>query len=120
MMDIELAAQTCALIAGSPARNVERQLAAAKASGMPDSDVQALTSAYRLFWRLHAAARLLSDRVLEFDSIGEGGRSFILRETGAESEAALAGMLERAVETTVVAVDRLVGGAEEGAGNGTG
>ncbi len=124
MMDIELAAQTCALIAGSPARSVERQLAAAKGSVMPDSDVQALTSAYRLFWRLHAASRLLSERPLEFDSLGEGGRSFILRETGAEGEAELAGMLERAVETTRAAVDRLVGGRdgeEDGeAGDGSG
>jgi [glutamine synthetase] adenylyltransferase / [glutamine synthetase]-adenylyl-L-tyrosine phosphorylase len=120
MMDIELAAQTCALIAGSPARSVERQLAAAAASGMPDSDAQALTSAYRLFWRLHAAARLLSERALEFDSLGEGGRSFILRESGAAGEAELADMLATAVETARAAVDRLVGDENEGAGDGTG
>ena len=119
MMDVELAAQTCALLTGSPARSVERQLAAA-GHVMPDSDVQALTAAYRLFWRLHAAARLLGDRALEFGSVGEGGRSFILREVGAESEAALAGMLARAVETAQVAVDRLVGPVEGGAGDGTG
>ena len=119
MMDVELAAQTCALLAGSPARNVERQLAAA-GHGMPDSDVQGLTSAYRLFWRLHAAARLLGDRALEFDSIGEGGRSFILREVGAADAAALAGMLAQAVATAEAAVDRLVGRAQEGAGDGAG
>jgi [glutamine synthetase] adenylyltransferase / [glutamine synthetase]-adenylyl-L-tyrosine phosphorylase len=119
MMDIELAAQTCALLAGSPARGVERQLAAAGAF-MPDSDVQALTAAYRLFWRLHAAARLLSDSALEFYSIGEGGRSFILREVGAESEAALAAMLGQAVDTAQAAVDRLVGTVDGGAGDETG
>ena len=87
---------------------------------MPDSDVQGLSSAYRLFWRLHAAARLLSDRALDFDSIGEGGRSFILREVGAADAAALAGMLAEAIGTAQAAVDRLVGGQGEGADDGTG
>jgi glutamate-ammonia-ligase adenylyltransferase len=119
MMDVELAAQTCALLAGSPARSVERQLAAA-GDVMPDSDVQGLTAAYRLFWRLHAAARLLSDRALDFDSIGEGGRSFILREVGAADASALAEMLARAVATAEAAVDRLVGRAKEGTGDGAG
>jgi glutamate-ammonia-ligase adenylyltransferase len=118
MMDIELAAQTCALLTGNPARSVERQLAAA-VSVMPDSDVQALSAAYRLFWRLHAAARLLSERALDFDSIGEGGRSFILREVGATDAGALALMLTQAVETAQAAVDRLVG-TDEGAGDGAG
>ena len=79
-----------------------------------------LSSAYRLFWRLHAAARLLSERALEFDSIGEGGRSFILREAGAADEAALAGMLAQAVETARAAVDRLVGDEDGVAGDATG
>jgi glutamate-ammonia-ligase adenylyltransferase len=81
--------------------------------------VQGLTSAYRLFWRLHAAARLLGDRALDFDSIGEGGRSFILREVGAADAAALAGMLAQAVATAGSAVDRLVG-KDGGAGDGAG
>ncbi|MFM7333333.1 MAG: glutamine-synthetase adenylyltransferase, partial [Tabrizicola sp.] len=118
MMDVELAAQTCALLVGSPARSVERQLAAAGAV-MPDSDVQGLTAAYRLSWRLYAAARLLGDRALDFDSIGEGGRSFILREVGAADAAALAGMLAQAVATAEAAVDRLVG-KDGGAGDGAG
>lgn len=82
--------------------------------------MQALTSAYRLFWRLHAAARLLSERALEFESIGEGGRSFILREAGAEDETALAAMLATAVDTARAAVDRLVGVEDGGVGDGTG
>lgn len=116
IMDIELAAQTCALIAGSPARSVERQIAAGAGSVMPDSDAQALVSAYRVLWRLHAAARLLSERALDWASLGEGGRSFVLRETGAEDEAALSRMLEGAVGTARAAIARLVG--SEGGGSG--
>ena len=118
IMDIELAAQTCALIAGSPARTVERQIAAGAGSVMPDSDAQALGSAYRMLWRLHAAARLLSDRALDWASLGEGGRSFVLRETGAEDEAALSAALSQAVETAEAAIERLVGNEGRGPGDG--
>jgi [glutamine synthetase] adenylyltransferase / [glutamine synthetase]-adenylyl-L-tyrosine phosphorylase len=109
IMDIELAAQTCALVAGSPARSVERQIAAGAGSVMPVSDAQVLLSGYRLMWRLHAAARLLSDRSLDWDALGEGGRSFVLRETGAESEAALSAALGQAVRSAEAAISRLVG-----------
>lgn len=113
IMDIELAAQTCALIAGNPARSVERQIAAGARSVMPDSDAQTLASAYRLFWRLHAAARLLTDRPLDWDSLGEGGRAFVLRETGAKDAGALAAGLARATDEAAAAVERLVG-SEDG------
>jgi len=125
IMDIELAAQTTALIAGSPARSVERQIASGhKVTGqgpiLPDSDAQRLSSAYRLLWRLHAAARLLSERALDWGTLGEGGRAFILRETGAADEGALAADLARAIEEAEAAVTRLVGKADGETGDGTG
>jgi glutamate-ammonia-ligase adenylyltransferase len=125
IMDIELAAQTTALIAGSPARSVERQIAAGhKVTGhgaiLPDSDAQRLSSAYRLLWRLHAAAQLLSERALDWESLGEGGRAFILRETGAADESALAADLARVVEQADAAVTRLVGKTDGETGDGTG
>jgi glutamate-ammonia-ligase adenylyltransferase len=109
IMDIELAAETVALIAGSPARSVERQIAAGAGSLMPDSDAQALLGGYRLLWRLHAAAQLLSDRPLDWDTLGEGGRAFILRETGAADAVGLATELARAIDAAKAAVTRLVG-----------
>jgi glutamate-ammonia-ligase adenylyltransferase len=112
IMDIELAAQTCALVAGSPARSVERQIAAGAGSVMPVSDAQVLSSAYRLLWRMHAAARLLTDRQLDWDSLGEGGRAFVLRETGATDARALAADLARAVNGAAAAVARLVAGGD--------
>ncbi|WP_374432641.1 glutamine-synthetase adenylyltransferase [Tabrizicola sp.] len=120
IMDIELAAQTVALLSGSPARSVERQLASAAGRVMPDSDMQVLTSAYRLMWRLHAAARLLSERALDWDSLGEGGRAFLLRETGVEDAATLAQDLAQAVAGAEAAVTRLVGTANGETGDGTG
>ncbi|MFN4192043.1 MAG: glutamine-synthetase adenylyltransferase [Tabrizicola sp.] len=119
IMDIELAAQTVALIAGSPARGVERQLAAAGRI-MPDSDMQRLTSAYRLLWRLHAAARLLSENALDWERLGEGGRAFLLRETGAADAVALAEALAQAVTDAEAAVTRLVGASDGETGDGAG
>lgn len=115
LMDIELAAQTLALLQGSPARSVERQIAAGVGRQMPDSDAQALLGGYRLLWQLHAAARLLTDGTLDLATLGEGGRAFLLRETGADSAGALAQHLAQAIAAAAAAVDRLV---EPGPGEG--
>ncbi len=120
IMDIELAAQTIALIAGSPARSVERQIAAGAGRIVPDSDAQALASSYRLLWRLHAGARLLGDRSLDWDGLGEGGRAFLLRETGAADDKTLALDLQRVIAQAEMAVTRLVGTAVGETGDGTG
>jgi glutamate-ammonia-ligase adenylyltransferase len=123
IMDIELAAQTVALLAGSPARGVERQIAAGAGRIVPDSDAQAMLGAYRLLWRLHAASRLLTDAALDMESLGEGGRAFVLRETGAVDAAALGADLAASVGAAAAAVDRLVGtdGGEDGeTGDGPG
>ncbi len=121
IMDIELAAQTMALITANPARGVERQIAAGAGAGMPDSDAQALLSAFRLLWRLHAAARLLTEGALDLATLGEGTRAFILRETGAKDAASLQSEIGRAVEAAEAAVTRLVGVSRNGeTGNGSG
>jgi [glutamine synthetase] adenylyltransferase / [glutamine synthetase]-adenylyl-L-tyrosine phosphorylase len=120
IMDIELGAQTIALIAGSPARSVERQIAAGAGSLMPDLDAQALVSAYRLQWRLYAAARLLSDGPLDWDGLGEGGRAFILRETGMTARTALIEALAEAGQTAQSVIGRLVTNGTGETGDGAG
>lgn len=86
LMDIELFAQMTALLAASPARQVERQLAAAPggANGgqVSQAEQTALLGAYRLCARLQAAGRLLSDKTPDLAAMGEGARAFVLRETG--------------------------------------
>jgi glutamate-ammonia-ligase adenylyltransferase len=119
IMDIELAAQTVALLAGSPARGVERQIAAGAGGIVPDSDAQALLSAYRLQWRLHAAARLLSDGALDLEALGEGALAFILRETGVESVSGLTERLAQAQAAAAAAVARLMGTADGETGDGS-
>lgn len=104
LMDIELTAQMCALITGSPARGVERQLTAGAKAILSQSDAQALLDAYRLLWRLQAGTRLLTDRVADLAALGEGGRAFLLRETGAADAAAL----ESQVETATALAEQVI------------
>ena len=90
LQDVELLAQTAALLAGDPARQVPGQLAAGQRIGwLTPGDVAALEASYRLMWRLQAAARLLTGEVLDLDEVGQGGQDFLLRETGAPSVQAL-------------------------------
>jgi glutamate-ammonia-ligase adenylyltransferase len=98
LQDIELLAQSCALRAAHPARRVEAQLRAGLASGqLAKADEAALQEAYRFLWRLQAGGRLLTDRPLDMDAIGEGGRAFLMRETGTSSLDDMASQLGRHV-----------------------
>jgi glutamate-ammonia-ligase adenylyltransferase len=112
LTEIELAAETCALLSGSTARGVERQIAAGAGALMPQSDAQTLMAAYRLQWQVHAAAQLLNDRGLDWEALGEGGRSFVLRETGARDPGALQDRLAKAQRAATRAIARLLGGRD--------
>ncbi|MDQ2065656.1 glutamine-synthetase adenylyltransferase [Xinfangfangia sp. CPCC 101601] len=105
LMDIELCAQWAALVSANPARGVERQLASKAA--LSAQDQADLLAAYRLLWRLHAASRLLSQKALEPETLGEGGRAFLLRETGEASIEALSARMEQAVSLAGKVMGRL-------------
>jgi glutamate-ammonia-ligase adenylyltransferase len=101
IMEIELCAQMLALRAGSPARQVERQIAA---GGLSPPAREALLGAYRLLWPLHCGARLLGEGRLDPSAIGEGGRAFLLRETGAADLEALGARLVEAAGLAAAAI----------------
>ena len=106
LMDIELLAETCALLAGDPARRVEAQLrCGVKRQVLSQSEEQALLGAYRLCWRLQAGSRLLTDRALDMDGLGIGARAFLLRETGHADVAELLADLTREVGAAGRVVD---------------
>ncbi|HQY44461.1 MAG TPA: glutamine-synthetase adenylyltransferase [Paracoccaceae bacterium] len=110
LQDIELLAQAGALQAADPARRTETQLRAALKQGFLDrADEATLQSAYRFFWRLQAGGRLLSDRPVDMAAIGEGGRAFLLRETGMSSLDALKSELAAHVERVAGIVSRRLG-----------
>ena len=114
LMEIELLAQTCALLTGVPARGVEAQIEAGVKGGVLSvSDQTALMNAYNLCWSLQAAARLLSEPVLDFGTLGIGGRHFVLRETGMLDEVALASRLDELADQAATVVTKLLGPAPD-------
>jgi glutamate-ammonia-ligase adenylyltransferase len=119
LMDIELLAEMAALLTGSPARGVERQIEAGRKGGiLSDSDATGLLEAYRLMWRLQAGTRLITDGALDPAKLGEGACAFLLRETGETSAAALSDRLEAVAGLAeAVIVTQMPKGAQ-GAGHG--
>ena len=109
MMDIELCAQMMGLIAGSPARGVERQIAAGAAAGLSQSDQRVLLDAYRLLWQMQCAGRLLTHEALDLAALGDGGRDFVLRETGEPDAEALTRRLEHATALAEAVIAAQVG-----------
>ncbi|PIE08560.1 MAG: glutamine-synthetase adenylyltransferase [Rhodobacterales bacterium] len=110
MQDIELIGQCATLLAGSGPHDVKGQIARGTAAEtgigwLGADEALALTRAYDLLWRLQSAAKLLTDKPLDPDAVGLGGRVFLLRETGAETVDDLAGEIERRVVAAEDAVE---------------
>jgi glutamate-ammonia-ligase adenylyltransferase len=91
----------------------EDQIAAGVADGQfTVAQGDAIIRAYRLFSSVKGAARLLSGGVLDPDDIGEGGRAFLIRETGMASiQDLLTEMDNRAQEADAV-INTLLAGDE--------
>ena len=111
MQDIELISQAGTLIAGSPAIGVAEGLEAAASAGWLEPEARAaLQSAYDLCWQVQSVARLLSDRGLDPDTLGEGGCRMLTRETGAADIAGLGAMLSARARAAGQAIDALLDG----------
>ncbi len=115
LMDIELLAETLALVTANAARGVEAQLrAGGKASHLSEIDQSVLTDAYRLFWRVQAATRLITEDTVDPAALGEGARAFVLRETGLPDAATLAARLEQVAAQAAQVITAQLGGAADG------
>ncbi len=112
LQDLELLAQSFALRAGAPARRVEAQLRIGPRAGfVSPEEAETLASAYRFLWRLQAGGRLLTEKPLDMEAIGAGGRAFLLREVDAESLEALAARLAEVTGSVAAVVNRALGEA---------
>ena len=110
LQDVELFAQAAALRAGSAARTTADQLEAGVAGGwLSVSDAQAVGDAATLMWKVQAAARLLTGGLLAPDVLGEGGRRFILRETGFEQMQELKDAIDIAAASADQVISRKLG-----------
>ncbi|GKY88950.1 glutamine-synthetase adenylyltransferase [Sinisalibacter aestuarii] len=110
LQDIELAAQCAVLLAGDGPGDVAGQLAQGVAIGwFTEAEAGAMIAAYMLLWRMQAAAKLLSDGPLDFESIGAGGLAFLLRETGMEDAAALEAAVTARAAAAQAAIEAALG-----------
>jgi [glutamine synthetase] adenylyltransferase / [glutamine synthetase]-adenylyl-L-tyrosine phosphorylase len=106
LLDTDLLAQTAALVSGSAARMPGVQVQAGVDSGLLSvEDAATVGAAARLFWTMTCALRLLCDRPTAPEDLGEGGRAFVLRETGAQDAPALS----RRIAATAAAAAAVIG-----------
>ncbi|MEP5153799.1 glutamine-synthetase adenylyltransferase [Planktotalea sp.] len=87
LQDIELLAQAGLLGSGSQDRDILKGLEACVVlEWLNAAEGQALIKSYRLFWAMQLATKLLSETTIDDadmpEVIGQGGLSFLLRETG--------------------------------------
>ena len=114
VQDIELVAQTGALLAGSPGRDVASGLAAAVACGWLDvADSETLREAYALYWSVHTAARLISAKAIDVDQIGDGGAAFLCRTAGYDGIASLQEALEDNYANAAAVIDAALAQLED-------
>ena len=86
MQDIELLAQSAALLAGASDLDTITQLAAGVTlEWLSTEETAQLLRTYSMLWTVQAAARLLTGTALDFADLGAGGRGFMLRETGCDT-----------------------------------
>lgn len=109
MQDVELVAETAALLSGEAAFDVASQLVAGERAGLfTPAQLSALKQAYTVFWKLRSTAKLLSESALDMDEIGEGGRKFVLRETGQENLMQLKARLDTVAAAAHMVVDEVL------------
>ncbi|WP_132950418.1 glutamine-synthetase adenylyltransferase [Rhodovulum bhavnagarense] len=115
--DIELIASAAALISANPATGVSNQLAAGVEAGLLlSSEAAILTESYGLLRKVQGAARLISDSALDPATLGESGRAFLLRGTGAADAAGLEVRLAAARDAAAGVIDAVI---ERGLSNAT-
>ncbi|SMX32037.1 glutamine-synthetase adenylyltransferase [Octadecabacter ascidiaceicola] len=106
LQDVELSGQMVALQAGQVARDTAHQVVSGNLSA---ADSAALLDAAALCWTVQAAAQLLLGSGLDAEKLGEGGKRFVLRETGADSLEALIAQMDEVSRKAATVVARLVG-----------
>jgi glutamate-ammonia-ligase adenylyltransferase len=113
LQDVDLVAQTGALLAAEPSRNAADGLAAAERAGLVDAEGHAaLAEAERLLWQVQLASKLLSEGPLDADRIGEGGAAFLARLTGIEGLEALRARLDEVTARAAAVIDAALPEAE--------
>jgi [glutamine synthetase] adenylyltransferase / [glutamine synthetase]-adenylyl-L-tyrosine phosphorylase len=110
LMDLELAAEFCALAAGHHARRVEAQFQAGQRAGIIDKATHdTFLDAYRLCWNMQATGRLLADTIPDLAALGETGQALILRAAGVATVDDLTDLLSSRSALAAAQFDALLG-----------
>jgi len=90
LQDIELFAQSLALLSADQQGQTDTQIQAGVAAGLISAaDGTALTEAAALLWRVRSAMELIGAPGQDVSDLGEGALSMLLRDTGVRDRAAL-------------------------------
>ncbi len=109
MLDIELIAQTGALLAGSVDRSVNGQIDAARQTGwMTSEDSEILKQGYKRLNEVNQALRLTVEGDFNCDTAGTGIKEFLLQQTGINSIDSLAQNLQDDRARSQQVVNRLL------------
>ncbi|MFW2587046.1 glutamine-synthetase adenylyltransferase [Sagittula sp. SSi028] len=110
MQEIDLIAQAAALVSGQAIRQTPRAL-----RSVDWLDSAALIKAYETQWTLQIGTRLVSEKPLEPDALGQGGCAFLLRLTGCPDMDGLRDTLEAQSAAAAKAIDAALamGGKDE-------
>ncbi|APX11268.1 glutamine-synthetase adenylyltransferase [Tateyamaria omphalii] len=113
LQDIELLAQTGAVLTDEVRSGVRAGLNACVAAGvLNDADAQHLAQTHALLWAVQIASRLLSTEAVDLDALGAGGRDVLLRAVGCDRRDAAEGRLTRATDRAAHIIGNAVGTAE--------
>ena len=100
IQDIELFAQAGALIGGTGAREIDAGLAAARNAGIIDQSAEAtLSNTYTQAFTLICAARLLTAKKLDAETMGQAGAQFLCRVLESDNLTALEAQLQGAYDS---------------------
>ncbi len=107
LQDIELLAQTGALLSGSGARGLQEQLkATCDVFSLNNVDASRLTAAATLYWQIQSAARLISKDPLTVDATGAGAGAFLLRGLDVENVDALRDLIAQTASKMASLIDK--------------
>lgn len=113
MLDIEILAQTGALLAGSGVHDVVSQLEAGRDMlGLDAQVAHALSVAYRRLSAVRQIACLLGGGRLSPETTGEGARALLKEETGTGDFDRLIETLARERKENAKVIERLIGGGD--------
>lgn len=107
LQDLELFAQSLALRCASKTRCINGQIIDGLQAGLiTRSEADDLLAAVKLLWTAMFAGRLLTDRTISADTIGEGGQKFLLGQLGFDSMVQMSDALETAAERAASVIDK--------------